>query len=458
MAIAALADEGAKIDAQTVGIKLGQMPWDTTWKALVAMEDNQPIRPSEVPDFSDSALAAVGGHNGVIDLLQGSGFVSGFARNCELLMAYRVQRLMAEALLDGLDRTRQVDGSKNLAQIADKVINQVAGLVMAQEGTATLSDAMRLSLSRGKLGAPMGQDRTAAWGVNALDRAVPLRGGQSVVLAAQPGHGKSSLALQAATATAEILGAGSVAVINLEMPAAQVGRIVLARGIKASARAIETGVLSPDQMAAAEAEIAHRQSQDIYFHAPDERCTVDQVCAWIRQRHVRSAGRLSLVVIDYLQLIDAKGRQTEYDRISEASRALKRIANHLNVCVLLLSQFNRDGSKSERDPSGRVKGNPEPRMQDLRGSGSIEQDADAIVFIWPPYETETPDLPCTLKVAKNRAGGKPRIDAVFERANGQVFREMNSSRAHHAHEPRPSEDAYASMAAEAQTDPQQQEP
>ncbi len=183
------------------------------------------------------------------------------------------------------------------------------------------------------------------------------------------------------------------------------------------------------------------------------------MCAWIRQRHVRSAGRLALVVIDYLQLIDAKGKQTEYDRISEASRALKRIANHLNVCVLLLSQFNRDGSKSERDASGRVKGNPEPRMQDLRGSGSIEQDADAVVFIWPPYEAETPDLPCTLKVAKNRAGAKPRIEAVFERGNGQMFREMSSSRKHHAGEPKPSEDQYAKMAAEAeQSDPQQQEP
>ncbi len=460
LAMSRLADQGAKIDAQSVIQQLGLMPWEATWAMLKGLEVGYIYKPdADAIDMSDSALAAVGGPNFVFEVMAAFGPAAGFVENCKILMRYRVQRLMAESLLDALDRSRAADGSTKLAQIADEVINRVAGLVMAQEGTALLSEAMRRAMTRHATGKLMGGQRVALWGVNALDRAVPLAPGRSIVLAAKPGRGKSSLAMQAADATAAALGDGSVAFKSLEMSAEQVGAIMLGRGLKTGAAAVTSGLLSPAQIARAEEEIAARQRTDIYFDAPTEDCPIDHVCAWIRQRHTRSGGRLALVVIDYLQLIDGTRGQSEYERVSEASRRIKKTALALNICALVLSQMSREGTKNDRDTSGRIKSDPEPRMSDLRGSGSIEQDADAVLFIWPPHEVQGGDLPVILKVAKNRHGPEDRIDAVFERANGQVFREMNSSRAHHAHPPTPAEDKYAAMGADdEQSDPQQQEP
>lgn len=316
----------------------------------------------------------------------------------------------------------------------------------------TISGAMRKAMQRHAVGNTTPDARVASWGVPGLDRALPLRPCRYVVLAAQPGHGKSSLALQAAVATASELGNAAVAMVNFEMPAEQIGTILLARGIQATAKTIESGRLSVEQSADAEAEIVRRENADIYLRTTSRKMTINEIVGWIRQRHMRSAGRLALVVIDYLQLIGRNGRQTEYDCITEASQALKGLANELRICLLVLSQLNREGSKSDRDSHGRSKGNPEPRMQDLRGSGSIEQDADAIVFIWPPAEVDEADLPVNLKIAKNRGGAKPRIEAVFERARGQTFRMTSapasldpdgSSRSHHNHPPRDDEDALA---------------
>ncbi len=173
--------------------------------------------------------------------------------------------------------------------------------------------------------------------------------------------------------------------------------------------------------------------------------------AWVRQRSLRSAGKLTLVVVDYLQILDAANpRQSPYDRISEATRALKQLALELRICVLVLSQISREGRKQIKNArTGAVQANPEPSLSDLAGSGSIEADADAVVFIWPPGIETGPSLNVELKVAKNRGGSEGSISAVFHRSAGQVFIEVPpeepESRAHHAHEPDASEDKYATM-------------
>src|SRR5262249_32259981 len=91
-------------------------------------------------------------------------------------------------------------------------------------------------------------------------------------------------------------------------------------------------------------------------------------------------GKLDLVVIDYLQLMDPGERQKRRDlEIASITKELKSIAGELNVPIMLLSQLNREAVKTE---SG------EPELWHLRDSGAIEQDADVVIFLWEPRESK----------------------------------------------------------------------
>ncbi|MGC1128557.1 MAG: DnaB-like helicase C-terminal domain-containing protein, partial [Candidatus Acidiferrales bacterium] len=118
---------------------------------------------------------------------------------------------------------------------------------------------------------------------------------------------------------------------------------------------------------------------------------------------------LSLVVVDYLQLIAAHGRfGNRTEEVSYISRALKGMAKELQVPVLVLSQLTRAPAREERDP----------QLADLRESGAIEQDADVVLFINRPnfYKTDLPEedrAKTELIIAKQRNGPTGKLHFVF---------------------------------------------
>jgi replicative DNA helicase len=130
--------------------------------------------------------------------------------------------------------------------------------------------------------------------------------------------------------------------------------------------------------------------------------TVHVLRSVVKRHHLESNGQLRLVVLDYLQLLrSTKADASEYERVSEISRILKLMAMELKLPVLALSQMSRD---SEKGASSQPR---DPRLSDLRGSGSIEQDADAVLFIHRTDGGEgSEDEVRRLKiiVAKNRFG------------------------------------------------------
>jgi hypothetical protein len=129
--------------------------------------------------------------------------------------------------------------------------------------------------------------------------------------------------------------------------------------------------------------------------------TVHQLRSVVKRRMLETNNGLKLIVLDYLQLLQAsRPDQDDYAKISEISRVLKVLARELRIPVMALSQMSRD---SEKGSAPR-----EPRLSDLRGSGSIEQDADAVLFIHrvDTDDSQGPDAHRTIKVmvAKNRFG------------------------------------------------------
>jgi replicative DNA helicase len=195
-----------------------------------------------------------------------------------------------------------------------------------------------------------------------------LQPGGLYVLAARPKMGKTTKAINIAEHVALRL-AKPVAVFTFEMQPEELGDRMLANQAGINGTRIRTGKLDDVDWANA-SEATRRLSQAPIFVSRPKRARVEHVCAQIRRMHARNP--LGLVVIDYLQLMHVNG-DNRAAGIGDITMALKLTASELGLPILLLSQLNR---KLEERTDKR------PIVADLRDSGSIEQDADAVIFIY----------------------------------------------------------------------------
>lgn len=202
-----------------------------------------------------------------------------------------------------------------------------------------------------------------------------MHGGELLVFAARPKQGKTILAMNIAQA---VLDQGkSVAVFSLEMPYTQ----LLNRMASNAANIPFHLIKDPKEM-----ENLHwSRLTEFFTRTQDQPLLIDDssdvTLADIRARcrAIKAKGSLDFVVIDYLQLVTAQG-ENENIRIGSVSTGLKKMAKELNVPVLALAQMNR-GVESRTDKR--------PMLSDLRGSGQIEQDADAVFFLHGAAEGKT---------------------------------------------------------------------
>ncbi|MGV8136473.1 MAG: replicative DNA helicase [Mangrovibacterium sp.] len=228
-------------------------------------------------------------------------------------------------------------------------------------------------------------------GLTDLNRATGgWRNTNLIIIAARPGVGKSSFALNIAkTAAAE---GKYVNFYGLEMKNHDLFRIMLSGETGISRTDMRDGTLKEQDWEKVNYGAATLEKLPILWndHAG---ISVNQ----IRANTIRNnrAGRCDLVVIDYLQLVKPSDRKAlREQQVAEISRTLKEIAMECNIPVICLAQLNRDVEKRT---------DKEPNLSDLRESGAIEQDADVILFLW---ETEK----LNLKIGKNRRGKVGPID------------------------------------------------
>jgi replicative DNA helicase len=231
--------------------------------------------------------------------------------------------------------------------------------------------------------------------------------GELVVLAARPGLGKTSLALNVAMHVA-LKEQQAVGIFSLEMPADQ-----LLMRLLASAARVDMKKLRGGRLTAQDQEKFQREAGAL-FNAPmyiDDSGTLSSFELRAKARRLKQKDpRLALLIVDYLQLMHQKGKvENRQLEVSEISRSLKALAKELDVPVLALSQLNR---KIEERRGGK------PMLSDLRESGAIEQDADVVMFIHRDDDgdarpVEHAALEVELIVAKQRNGPIGSIDLVF---------------------------------------------
>jgi replicative DNA helicase len=221
---------------------------------------------------------------------------------------------------------------------------------------------------------------------------VGLQPGRFYVVAARPGEGKSMVGLQLAV---ELCRRGPVAFSSLEMSREEILLRLLSSRAGVHMGSIERSSLSEEEWR--QVAVARPEITALPLHVDDRGdVTITQIRA--HARSVSRRGRLSGVVVDYLQLVSGIKGAERYAVVSDITRQLKIMAKDLQVPVIALSQLNR----GPEGPNGKRRA---PALSDLRESGTIEQDADVVILL--QRELENDDKPgdrIRMHVAKNRHG------------------------------------------------------
>ncbi len=226
-----------------------------------------------------------------------------------------------------------------------------------------------------------------------------------IILAARPSMGKTSLALDimryVATHTKTPVG-----IFSLEMSKDQLVDRLLAAQTDIDMWKIRTGQLEDEDFEKLQEGMGILADSPIFI---DDAAGGNIMEIRTKARRLQAEHNLGLIIIDYLQLMAGRNTDNRVQEVSEISRSLKVLARELNVPVLALSQLSR-GVENRPDKM--------PQLSDLRESGSIEQDADIVMFIYREDMYKAPDSPDTglakILIKKHRNGPTGDIDLNFE--------------------------------------------
>src|SRR5712692_5719636 len=296
----------------------------------------------------------------------------------------------ADAILDHAE--------SSIFQLAEERVR--AGFIGVKELVRDNFDRLSRLLTEGK------RITGLATGYQQLDNLTAgLQPSEVIVLAGRPSMGKTALALNIAENVA-LRGGEPVAIFSLEMSRESLLLRLIAAHARIDAHRFRTGHLSRDDGR------KMTQSLNQLAEAPlwiDDSGAATVVEMGAKTRRLKRDKGLSLVIVDYLQLLAARGRfSNRNEEVTSITRGLKGLAKELKVPVLVLSQLTRAPEREER----------RPQLADLRESGSIEQDADVVLFIYRPniYKPdETPEerAKAEIIIAKQRNGPTDRINFVF---------------------------------------------
>ena len=252
-----------------------------------------------------------------------------------------------------------------------------------------------------------GQLRGIRTGYRDLDNMTAgLQRSDLIILAARPAMGKTTLVTNLAYNVATIA-KQPVLFFSLEMSKEQLIDRMLADASGVDSWNIRTGNLSDDDFSKISEAMGEMAEAPIFIDDTPGLSVLEMRTKARRAAHDQPLG---LIVVDYLQLLQANGNHNgnRVQEVSEISRGLKLIARELNVPLIALSQLSR--TVEQRTP-------PIPQLSDLRESGSIEQDADIVSFIYRPgyYEPDNPDVAniTDLIIAKHRNGPVGKVQLYF---------------------------------------------
>ena len=357
-------------------------------------------------------LDVVGGRSCIVDLADNTFALTNWSNHADIVKRTSILRqlIFASAGITALAYNAP-DDLDEVVEEAEKTLFQVTEKRVSSSFTkmdVLLTDAFEELTKLAEQGDHIAGVPTGFKDVDELFHG--LRGGDLIVLAARPGVGKTSLALNMAVEAAKK--GTSVAFFSLEMSAGQLVQRILCAEARVNLGRIRSGRISEGDWGAI-ADASNRLSQlDLYID-DSPGLSILEARAKAR-RELRAAQGHGLIVVDYLQLMQPATARRDSNRaveVGEISRGLKILAKEMDMPVLALSQLSR---------AVEMRGKKRPQLSDLRESGSIEQDADIVMFIdrsMDESEAESDDRPdwgtAELLVAKHRNGPTRDITLAF---------------------------------------------
>jgi len=356
-------------------------------------------------------LEEIGGNGYLTELVNSVPTASHVLSYAKIVQRKRILRDLINASHEigilGYNETEDTDllldqAEKKIFSIAQKSLSQNFILVKA-----TLEDAFeRID----KLSKHQGGLRGLPTGFTALDNILAgLQKSDLIILASRPGLGKSALAanIAANVATSQKVPVG---IFSLEMSKDQVVDRLIASLANVDLWRLRTGRLSSEGDDNDFVKI--QQAMGILSEAPiyiDDAASSNILQMRAMARRLQADKGLGLIIVDYLQLMEPRNPGDQIvKQVTEISRSLKGLARELNIPVLALSQLSR--AVEQRSPQ-------RPRLADLRESGSLEQDADVVLFIYREdrYRSETPRKNIAdIIIAKHRNGPVGSVELYFD--------------------------------------------
>lgn len=377
-------------------------------------KENTPIDITTVKNELDKQkkLNAIGGLEYLSEVIDSVATTANLEYYIQIVKEKATRRKLIDTATNIITETYEEE--KDLTLLLDQAEKNILNVVKTRKTSELIPIGTALRQAQENL-ENLAKNKSAITGLTTgfydLDRATTgLHEGELIIVAARPGMGKTAfilnLACNAAFSTDK-----AIAIFNLEMSAEQlVNRMISSVGQIESDK-LKTGMLGHNDWKRYNEALSELADTHIYIE-DNAGITAPEIRAKCRRLAASETG-LALIIIDYLQLVTTGGRtESRQVEVSEISRSLKTMAMELKVPVIAVAQLSRSAERRESN---------QPRLADLRESGSIEQDADMVLFLnrQDYYENKTADnhqniVPTDLIIAKHRRGETGLFQLLFE--------------------------------------------
>ncbi len=378
-AVSKMFDEGSKIDGVTLAENL---------------EDN-------------NLLESVGGANYIAELVNTVPSVGHVEHYAQIIKKHFMLRSLIETCSDIIEMS--YGRQENAEELVDRAESMIFSVKQERnkEGMSPVGDIIKDTFE--EIDRASQRDGVIAGlktGYTKLDNMTSgFQANQLLIIAARPGMGKTSLALNIAQNIA-LQEKEPVGLFSLEMSKTALTMRLLSSEARVPASSLRSGKVSESDWQRLGNSMMRLGEAPIYL---DDSANLNVLQMKARTRRLLADKGLSLVIVDYLQLMDPVGNaESNEQRLAQISRGLKQLAMELKIPVLALTQLNR-----QVEHRG---GDKRPRLADLRGSGAIEQDADVVGFVYRPFvytQKEEDRGYAELIIAKQRNGPTGTIPLSF---------------------------------------------
>lgn len=369
-------------------------------------------------------LKSIGGVSYITDLMDGVASAANIDEYIKIVNDKAILRRLIEEATNIV--TEGYNSSDSLNEVLDNAETKILNVVKTRKGTEfrTIQDVLfKTQADLEKLAQTKGEITGIASGFYDLDKVTSgFHPNELIIIAARPAMGKTAFALNLATNIA-MKDKRTVALFNMEMGAEQLAMRMLSSVGQIDGYKLKSGHLEHNDWKRINEAISRLADTKIFIDDTPG-MTISEIKAKCR-RLASSSDGLGIVIIDYLTLIQGSSRYSgnRQQEVSEISRALKTMAMELQIPVIALAQLSRnvEGREDKR-----------PLLSDLRESGSIEQDADLVAFLYRDdyYTKQVSENPFVSEsefiIAKHRNGPTTTINLLFQRNTSTFVNVVNN--------------------------------